>query len=106
MEQLLNNMTNEVSPENLEKWLLSNPGKIYARTVETAIKMVDDENLTSEAFMEFEWDNKIYSKIYMKKTDIPKAMEKAIEYFVNMELFEYAQMAKNAKDSFEKSQKP
>lgn len=106
MEQLLTEMINEVSPENLEKWLLSNPGKIYARTVETALKMAEDNDLDSEAFMEFIWDNKVYSKIYMKRTDIPQAMNKAIEYFVNMELYEYAQMAKNAKDSFENREKP
>jgi hypothetical protein len=57
----------------------------------------------SESFIEFSWDNEIYSKIYMKRQDIPKAMDKAIEYFVNNELYEYAQMAKNAKDSMDKT---
>ena len=100
MEQLEIQMINEVSPEHLEEWLLTNPGKIYKRTVETALNLVENQNIDSEAFMEFTWENKTYSKIYMKKTDIPKAMDKAIEYFVNHELYEYAQMAKNAKDLF------
>lgn len=105
MEQLVIEMVNEVSPDHLEEWLLTNPGKIYKRTVETALNLVKSEDLSSEAFMEFTWENKTYSKIYMKKTDIPKAMEKAIEYFVNIELYEYAQMAKNANDLFIESQK-
>lgn len=100
MEQLFIEMVNEVSPDRLEEWLLSNPGKVYLRTVETALNLLKSEDLSSEAFMEFTWENKIYSKIYMKKTDIPKAMDKAIEYFVSTEMYEYAQMAKNAKDSF------
>ena len=105
MEQLVIEMVNEVSPDHLEEWLLTNPGKIYKRTVETALNLLKSEDLSSEAFMEFTWENKTYSKIYMKKTDIPKAMEKAIEYFVNIELYEYAQMAKNANDLFIESQK-
>ena len=56
--------------------------------------------------MEFTWENETYSKIYMNRSDIPKAMDKAIEYFVNIELYEYAQMAKNAKDWFLKGEKP
>ena len=51
--------------------------------------------------MEFMWENEVYSKIYMKRSDIPKAMDKAIEYFVKIELYEYAQMAKEAKDHFQ-----
>ena len=90
-------MRNEVDPDYLEEWLINNPEKVYKRSVETAIAMSKNENV-SESFMEFSWDNEIYSKIYMKRKDIPKAMDKAIEYFVNNELYEYAQMAKNAKD--------
>jgi diacylglycerol kinase len=37
----------------------------------------------------------------MKKSDIPTAMDKAIEYFVDKELYEYAVKAKKAKDLFE-----
>lgn len=106
MEQLEIQMINEVSPDHLEEWLLTNPGKIYQRTVETALNLVKNKDLHDESFMEFTWENETYSKIYMKRTDIPKAMDKAIEYFVNIELYEYAQMAKNAKDWFLEGEKP
>lgn len=91
-------MLNEVDPDYLEEWLINNPEKVYKRSVETAISM-SKNNSESESFMEFSWHNEIYSKIYMKRKDIHKAMDKAIEYFVKNELYEYAQMAKNAKDS-------
>jgi hypothetical protein len=95
-------MRNEVDPDYLEEWLINNPDKVYKRSVETAISMIKNKK-ESESFIEFSWDNEIYSKIYMKRQDIPKAMDKAIEYFVNNELYEYAQMAKNAKDSMDKT---
>jgi hypothetical protein len=94
-------MRNEVDPDYLEQWLINNPEKVYKRSVETAISMSKNKN-ESESFMEFSWDNEIYSKIYMKRKDIPKAMDKAIEYFVNNELYEYAQMAKDVKDFISK----
>jgi len=94
-------MINKVNPDYLEEWLIANPGKVYKRSVETALYLADNKDLMEESFMEFSWENEIYSKIYMKRSDIPKAMDKAIEYFVNSELYEYAQLAKNAKDHFE-----
>jgi hypothetical protein len=96
-------MINKVNPDHLEDWLIKNPEKVYTRSVETALKLVENEDLHEESFLEFYWDNEVYSKIYMKKSDIPKAMDKAIEYFVDKELYEYAVNAKKAKDLFEKS---
>lgn len=97
-------MKNEVNPDHLEEWLISNPEKVYKRSVETAISLAKNKEALEESFMEFIWENETYSKIYMKRTDIPKAMDKAIEYFVDKELYEYAQMAKEAKESFQKHQ--
>jgi len=94
-------MINKVNPDHLEEWLINNPGKVYKRSVETALYLAKNNELTEESFMEFMWENEVYSKIYMKRSDIPKAMDKAIEYFVKMELYEYAQMAKEAKDHFQ-----
>ena len=97
-------MTNQVNPDRLEEWLVNNPEKVYKRSVETAIYLSENKDLIEESFMEFMWENEVYSKIYMKRSDIPKAMNKAIEYFVKYELYEYAQKAKLAKESFEKNQ--
>ena len=94
-------MINKVNPDHLEDWLIRNPDKVYVRSVETALKLMESENLLESAFLEFYWDNEIYSKLYMKKSDIPTAMDKAIEYFVDNELYEYAVKAKKAKDLFE-----
>lgn len=94
-------MKEEVNPDHLEEWLMKNPDKVYKRSVETAIILSKNKDITEESFIEFSWDNEIYSKIYMKRSDIPKAMDKAIEYFVKYELYEYAQMAKEAKEFFE-----
>ena len=94
-------MINEVNPDNLEEWLIKNPGKVYKRSVETALYLANNKELIEESFMEFTWEDEVYSKIYMKRSDIPKAMEKAIEYFVHIELYEYAQMAKDAKENFQ-----
>lgn len=94
-------MTNKVNPDHLEEWLINNPDKVYKRSVETALLLSKNKDLSEESFMEFVWDDEIYSKIYMKRSDIPKAMNKAIEYFVKIELYEYAQMAKEAKEIFE-----
>jgi hypothetical protein len=94
-------MINKVNPDHLEDWLIRNPDKVYARSVETALKLMESENLLESAFLEFYWDNEIYSKLYMKKSDIPTAMDKEIEYFVDKELYEYAVKAKKAKDLFE-----
>ena len=94
-------MINEVDPDHLEEWLTRNPGKVYKRSVETALYLAKNNDLIEESFMEFTWEDEVYSKIYMKRSDIPKAMNKAIEYFVKIELYEYAQMAKEAKEHFE-----
>ena len=94
-------MKNEVNPDRLEEWLIKNPEKVYKRSVETALYLAKNKDLIEESFMEFTWEDQIYSKIFMKRKDIPTAMNKAIEYFVKTELYEYAQMAKEAKDYFE-----
>jgi diacylglycerol kinase len=39
----------------------------------------------------------------MKRSDIPTAMDKAIEYFVDHEMYEDAVKAKKAKDLFQES---
>jgi hypothetical protein len=94
-------MVNKVNPDHLEEWLINNPGKVYKRSVETALYLAKNNGLIEESFMEFMWEDEVYSKIYMKRSDIPKAMNKAIEYFVKIELYEYAQMAKEAKEHFQ-----
>ncbi len=100
MEETLE-MKNDVNPDNLERWLINNPDKVYKRSVETAIFLSENKDIKEEAFLEFSWENETYSKIYMKREDIPKAMDKAIEYFVENEIYEYAQLAKNAKEAFQ-----
>lgn len=97
-------MREEVNPDHLEEWLIRNPDKVYKRSVETAIELSKNEEMAEESFMEFFWENETYSRIYMKRSDIPKAMDKAIEYFVKYELYEYAQMAKEAKEHFQRPQ--
>lgn len=96
-------MINKVNPDYLEDWLIENPDKVYIRSVETALKLAESEDLIEDCFLEFCWEDRIYSKIHMKKTDIPTAMDKAIEYFVAREMYEYAGNAKKAKDLFNKS---
>ena len=96
-------MINKVNPDNLEDWLIRNPDKVYMRSVETALKLAESEDLSEDCFLEFYWDDKVYSKIYMKKGDIPTAMDKAIEYFVDREMYEDAVKAKKAKDLFQES---
>jgi len=76
-------MTNKVNPDRLEEWLVNNPEKVYKRSVETAIYLSENKDLIEESFMEFMWENEVYSKIYMKRS---------------------AQKAKLAKESFEKNQ--
>jgi len=100
MEKIIE-MNNKVNPDELENWLINNPDKVYKRSVETAIFLSENKDIKEEAFLEFSWDNETYSKIYMKREDIPKAMDKAIEYFIENEIYEYAQMAKNAKETFQ-----
>jgi len=96
-------MINKVNPDHLEDWLIRNPEKVYVRSVETALKLVESEDLLESEFLEFYWGDKVYSKLYMKKSDVPTAMDKAIEYFVKNELYEYAVKAKKAKDIYESS---
>jgi hypothetical protein len=96
-------MINEVNPDHLEDWLTKNPDRVYIRSVETALKLAESEDILEECFLEFQWDDKVYSKIFMKKTDINQAMDKAIEYFVNMEMYEEAGKAKKVKDLLKKS---
>ena len=92
-------MNNKVNPDYLEDWLVKNPEEVYKRSVETALRLIEGSK-KEEAFLEFYWEGEVYSKIYMKKSDIPTAMDKAIEYFVSQELYEHAVQAKKAKDSF------
>ena len=94
-------MINKVNPDHLEKWLINNPDKVYKRSVKTALYLAKNVHVKEESFIEFMWEDEIYSKIYMKRSDINTAMDKAIEYFVQIELYEYAQMAKEAKDLFQ-----
>jgi hypothetical protein len=92
-------MKNKVNPDYLEDWLIKNPSEVYRRSVETALSLLGTDKKEA-AFLEFYWEGEVYSKIYMKKSDIPTAMDKAIEYFVSCELYEEAVVAKKAKDSF------
>jgi hypothetical protein len=94
-------MRTEVNPDHLEQWLINNPDKVYKRSAETASMLSKDKNTKEECFIEFMWEDDVYSKIHMKRSDIPKAMDKAIEYFVNHEMYEYAQMAKEAKEEYQ-----
>lgn len=93
-------MLNRVNPDNLENWITKNPEKVYMMSVETALKLAENNDLLEDCFLEFYWDNSIYSKIYMKRSDIPTAMDKAIEYFVSQEMYENAGKAKKAKDLY------
>jgi hypothetical protein len=96
-------MINKVNPDHLEDWLIRNPEIVYLRSVETALKLAESEDLSENCFLEFYWNDKVYSKIYMKRSDIPTAMDKAIEYFVDREMYEDAVKAKKAKDLFQES---
>ena len=60
-------MINKVDPDHLEEWLINNPGKVYKRSVETALYLAKNDDIIEESFMEFMWENEIYSKIYMKR---------------------------------------
>lgn len=87
-----------VSPENLEEWLTYNKMEVYERSLEIAKEIIEDSNCNQKLMIEFSWEDEIYAKIYMKKSDIPNAMNKAIEYFVKNEFYEKAQEAKTLVD--------
>jgi hypothetical protein len=91
---------NMVDPNNLEEWLLSNKVEVYKKSIEAANDLVADNTITQKLMVEFSWEDEIYAKIYMKRSDVPNAMQKAIEYFVENELYEEAQIAKNINDKF------
>jgi hypothetical protein len=92
---------NKVSPEKLEDWFIENKETVYLRSVETARQLVDNKELNDEILFEFYWEDTIYSKIFMARKDIKTAMEKALNYFVFLEMFEKAQEIKNITDSLE-----
>ena len=91
---------NNVEPDNLEKWFIKNPDKVYRRSVETAEMLVNNKDSEQEILFEFYWNGSVYAQIYMNKKDVPKAMEKAINFFVEGEIYELAQEAKILKDKF------
>lgn len=96
----MENNKNMVDPNNLEEWLLSNKVEVYKKSIEAANDLVTDNTITQKLMVEFSWEDEIYAKIYMKRSDVPNAMQKAIEYFVENELYEEAQIAKNINDQF------
>lgn len=95
----MNDTKNKVDPAELEKWFINNPEKVYKRSVEAARSILENTESEKDVLFQFYWDDEIYATIYMAKKDIPKAMEKAIKYFVENEIYELAQEAKNLKDS-------
>ena len=40
--------------------------------------VVTDNTITQKLMVEFSWEDEIYAKIYMKRSDVPNAMQKAI----------------------------
>jgi|LakMenEpi03Aug12_release.lakeMendotaPanAssembly.Ray.scaffolds.fasta_scaffold161645_5 hypothetical protein len=91
---------NNVDPEELQRWFAENPEVVYGRSLETAKSLVCDEEADQGILLEFYWCEKLYSKIFMSKKDIPIAMEKALNYFVRNEEYEKAQIAKDIIDSY------
>lgn len=90
-----------VSPDNLEEWLSDNPEKIYRRSLKSSESIIDSNyKISEDLLLEFEWENSTYAKIYLKKGDIEPALNKSINYFVQTELYEEAQKAKNILDRF------
>lgn len=90
---------NKVSPEDLEKWFTDNREKIYGRSVETAYTLIKNKDLDQEILFEFFWESdESYAKIYMNRKDVETAMEKALNFFVDNEMYEKAQICKDIKD--------
>ena len=89
---------NKVNPEDLEHWFTNNRSKVYERSVETASLLVKNLHLEQEILFEFYWDDNVYAKIYMNKKDVKTAMEKALNFFVEQEMYEKAQACKDIKD--------
>lgn len=89
-----------VSPDNLEEWLIKNPDLIYNRSLESSENILNSPKLSEDLLLEFQWESSTYAKIYMKRKDIESALKKSIDYFVNEELYEKAQKAKNILDKF------
>ena len=92
---------NKVEPEKLEDWFIENKELVYLRSVETARQLVDNKETKEEILFEFYWNDTIYSKIFMSRKDIKTAMEKALDYFIPLEMFEKAQEIKNITDLLE-----
>lgn len=88
---------NKVEPKKLEQWFIENKEVVYTRSVEAAKKIVE-EKLEQEILLEFYWDSEVYSKIFMSRKDIKTAMQKSLEYFISLEMFEKAQEIKNITD--------
>lgn len=94
-----------VSPDHLESWLIENPDKIYMRSLKASESIVNSPELKENLLLEFEWEESIYAKIYIKRKDIEPALNKSINYFVSQELYEEAQKAKNILDKFTENPK-
>lgn len=89
---------NKVNPEDLEQWFTTNRERVYERSIETASLLVKNLHLEQEILFEFYWDDNVYAKIYMNKKDVKTAMEKALNFFVEQEMYEKAQACKDIKD--------
>jgi hypothetical protein len=92
---------NKVNPDKLEDWFIENRELVYLRSVETAKQLSENKESMEEILFEFYWENTVYSKIFMARKDIKTAMEKALNYFVGLEMFEKAQEIKNITDLLE-----
>ena len=89
-----------VSPDDLESWLTTNPDRIYRRSLRASETIVNSPDIKENLLLEFEWEDSVYAKIYIKRSDIKPALDKSINYFVTQELYEEAQKAKNILDKF------
>lgn len=91
----------EVSPVELNDWMISNKGDMHRMSLETVRELIDS-NTDHETIklVEFEWDNEIYASIYVHRDDMSVALESAEKYFVNNELFEEAIEARDLSKEF------
>lgn len=96
---------NKVYPEDLEKWFTNNRETVYSRSLEAAKELAQSPEREEEILFEFYWDEKIYSKIFMARKDIKTAMSKALNFFIEEEMFEKAQEIKDLTDNLDQVEK-
>lgn len=87
--------------ENLQSWADNNAHDLHGSIIEAAHVLACAPTVSSVLVAKFMWEDEVYADISLHRSDIKDALNHAICYYVENELYEFAAYAKSIIDEVE-----